>query len=339
MQTRNQQLVTVIVILAISVTVLVVVYDVIAQTYVLHNHVRHNDVKRTRDVKLLKVITPASHHGSSLNNTFVSHGLMGRLGNVLFQYAAMYCIAKRNNLTPLFSDPMELKNVENPGTLVNYSVYLSKKSRTQLLRERFCCSYDNRFESLPNDHNYSIYGYFQSWRYFEPCKAEVLEIFKFKKKYVEEANTIIGDLRKQLPNKVLVGVHIRMEDHTSERATRNGKQIAPPEYFIRAMTYFKNRFHDVRFVVITSSQEWWLSNVTRSDDVVFHNRTQPAVDMEILSRLDHIIVSVGTFGWWAAYMNNGVVVIFNDCFKPGSPYGNQFLHNSTDYFYPGWLRM
>jgi hypothetical protein len=87
----------------------------------------------------------------------------------------------------------------------------------------------------------------------------------------------------------LIGVHVRMEDHEANRAVLSGKRVATPAYFVKAMTHFRQKLgRDVTFVVILSksSREWWKSNVTSARDVTFLERSHPAVDLEILSRLD-----------------------------------------------------
>jgi galactoside 2-L-fucosyltransferase 1/2 len=55
--------------------------------------------------------------------------------------------------------------------------------------------------------------------------------------------------------------------------------------------------------------------------------------------MDHLVMSVGTFGWWAGYKCQGTVVYAKDFFTPGSHYAAHFLHNATDFFYPGWIGM
>ena len=39
------------------------------------------------------------------------------------------------------------------------------------------------------------------------------------------------------------------------------------------------------------------------DDVIISRGNTPCVDLAILSVCDHVIQSVGTFSWWAAYLS------------------------------------
>lgn len=63
----------------------------------------------------------------------------------------------------------------------------------------------------------------------------------------------------------------------------------------------------------------------------------PAVDMCLLSRCDHVIITTGTFGWWAAYFNvAGMKIYPKQQVRP-----NSFLANAAEpyetYFPPDWI--
>lgn len=279
------------------------------------------------------------HH----RKNFILHGFAGRLGNVLFQHASIYCIAKQNHLLPMFPNTSEIKFLRDPAGVTPRKTFdRTMKAMKEIAhrQERHCCSFDERLGTLSGEKNYTVFGYLQSWKYFEPCKEDLKTMLTFRDEFVAQAQSAVRALRLRFEHRTLVGVHIRMEDHTKSRAVNAGKRVATPQFFLKAMTYFRTRFRgDVIFVVITASPQWWLSEVTVSPDVTFLNRSHPAVDMELLSRMDHIIISVGTFGWWAAYRNNGTVVCCDDFYTPGSHYAKHFLNNATDYIYPAWIRM
>ncbi|KAK7106143.1 hypothetical protein V1264_017434 [Littorina saxatilis] len=268
----------------------------------------------------------------------------GRLGNVMFEFASAVCIAWQNNLTLILNNASELKDFKYKELVLTKEAF--EELRLRLPRknhyERACCSFDKTLMKLANSGicSHSLQGYTQSWKYFEPCKQRVKQAMTFTDDIVTRAVTIVDSLRKRFPDRTLVGVHIRMEDYLSERAVSNGKRTAPPDYYIKAMTYFRKRFDDVTFVIITKDPDYIRANVTTASDVTFLKRSDsPTVDMEVLSRLDHLIISVGTFGWWAAYKSKGVVVHYKDFYVPGSRYGKQFSNNASDFIYPGWITL
>ncbi len=90
---------------------------------------------------------------------------------------------------------------------------------------------------------------------------------------------------------------------------------------------------------------------------VVHNVTARDKALCILTLMDHMIMSVGTFGWWAAFLNentykyscsiNGnnteicvptrkpILVYFNDPFRPGSAVAGYF--SVPDHYPPHWI--
>ncbi|KAK7479818.1 hypothetical protein BaRGS_00028898 [Batillaria attramentaria] len=261
----------------------------------------------------------------------------GRLGNLMFTYATGFCIAKRNGLALVVPNSRALEVFENLPALRSRDLPRNVDIRNAVRHGYgFCCSFDESVMRLSNDTDHALGGYRQSWKYFESCRDDLKKALTFRKDIVLKASQMLADLRRRFPDQVLVGVHIRMEDFLSGK---DGRKIAPPEYYKRAMTYFRRKFHDVVvFVVITTKPKWWVENVQDVHGVYFQNRSDSAAaDMNLLSRLDHIIMSVGTFGWWAAYFNEGIVVYSKDVCIPNSKYCRSFLHNGTDHFYPEWI--
>lgn len=279
---------------------------------------------------------------SSGNYLFQGTCDLDRPGNALFQFASGLCLARINNLTHVLSLKQSFSTfLKAPPFMSRSADDLRSRRRTAIVHtERFCCSFDDHLVRLEAGQDHVIQGYLQSWKYFEPCKQEVKAAVTFIDDVRRNASNIIEDLRAQLPGRILVGVHIRMEDFTNKRATNNGKRTAPPGYFLQAMRFFRAKFGRVGFVVITKDPRWWLLHVKDTINVILRTRSAvPVVDMEILSRLDHMIVSVGTFGWWCGYRNNGTVVVYKDFYTPDTHLANQIRFGGDDFIYPTWIRI
>ncbi|XP_014667527.1 PREDICTED: uncharacterized protein LOC106809082 [Priapulus caudatus] len=75
----------------------------------------------------------------------------------------------------------------------------------------------------------------------------------------------------------------------------------------------------------------------RLGDVVFVGTDDPLVDMCALSDCDHVIMTVGTFGWWAGFLSGGDVIYFAQPTWPGSMYDNELI--VEDYYRPEWIGM
>ena len=58
-------------------------------------------------------------------------------------------------------------------------------------------------------------------------------------------------------------------------------------------------------------------------------------DLAVLSMCDHMIVSAGTFGWWAAWLANGTTVYFDNWPRNGTTLDNMF--DRRDYYPRHWI--
>ena len=119
----------------------------------------------------------------------------------------------------------------------------------------------------------------------------------------------------------------------------NGHNPVTPEYVSRAMTYFLVRFQYVHFVVASQDTSWCRKYVARDrKDVTIMEGNSAAVDMAALTLTDHMIVSIGTYGWWAGYLNPGMKTYMKDFIGANSDFSESFDDlNATDYIYPGWV--
>jgi len=159
-----------------------------------------------------------------------------------------------------------------------------------------------------------------------------------------------------------VGIHVRRGDCLSSRSNIvYGYTIADKSYFERAMRHLISKLREetlgsrngskllVEFVVCSDDILWCHKNVVISSlvDLVTTGSTlvsivysengsdSAAVDLGILARCDHVIMSTGTFGWWAGWLAGGHVVYYNDWPRRGSKLDRQV--NKMDYFPEHWV--
>ena len=100
----------------------------------------------------------------------------------------------------------------------------------------------------------------------------------------------------------------------------------------------------MQFIVASDGPTWCSKQpFFLADDVrVVTEKHTPAVDMAILAGCDHMVMTVGTFGWWAAYLgadaNGGEVVYYDSEFRMEHPCvkGNVVL---ADYYPERWVAM
>ncbi|PVD32102.1 hypothetical protein C0Q70_07530 [Pomacea canaliculata] len=91
-------------------------------------------------------------------------------------------------------------------------------------------------------------------------------------------------------------------------------------------------------LLMTSNGAW--KNLRNTSDVtMLQVNSPPAVDMMTLASLDHMIMTVGTYGWWASFLNPGITVYYRDFVKPGTFLSRHFSPNGTDYYCPTWIAL
>jgi len=135
---------------------------------------------------------------------------------------------------------------------------------------------------------------------------------------------------------VLVGIHVRNYEASHLKTP-------PPMYYENAMHNFTLRYPNIRFIVVCEDSVWCTEqpHFNRENVHVAHERQHFAIDMAILSTCDHIVLSVGTFGWWSAYLGpdsrpGGIVVYYEHEFVVGIS-TNEGRVQLEDYYPPHWV--
>ena len=103
----------------------------------------------------------------------------------------------------------------------------------------------------------------------------------------------------------------------------------------KAMDYFEKCFDNIHFAVCSDDPEWCKRELTGPHITVVHNCVQQ--DFALLVQCDHLIITYGTFGWWAGWLNNGQVDYFDKPYGGKQAFRNeQMLQN---YFPEHWHPM
>ncbi|PVD33021.1 hypothetical protein C0Q70_08469 [Pomacea canaliculata] len=256
----------------------------------------------------------------------------------MFQYASLLGIALKTNRIPVFLETSSgLRDVLRNTSIIDNSVRYSSHCNENFVRERVCCKSFPGFFQLDPNKNYRIGRYLQSWRYFFEHEAEIRQAMKFKDSVVSQAQQVVDSLRQKY-NRTLTGVHVRRGDYLY--VEHQGYKTAPLTYLLHAMDYVTKRFGDVTFVVSSDDVRWCQEQFANTSDViVLSANSTPAVDMMTLASLDHMIMTVGTYGWWASFLNPGVTVYYRDFVDPGTPLSESFNPNGTDFYCPVWISL
>ncbi|CAH1779333.1 unnamed protein product [Owenia fusiformis] len=274
------------------------------------------------------------------------------LGNQMFQYASVYGISRANNLTILMPEFIDMGQrifsltAERTKSKSQQPGFKWKKHWTG----RECCKFHKDTMVMYKSPHYrdrdiEVRGYRQSWKYFKNFEDEIRKEFTFQKTIQQQANYYLEVVMKQtfgnIPreNVTLVSIHARRGDMMGKNKEEYGQIISTASYFNRAIDYFNthlNKSENLLYIVFSDNIEWCMENLTRSDSKIIYSRNNTAdVDLAVMGQCDHSVMSIGTFGWWGAWLAGGVAVYDQRWPRPGSPLAKNV--NKEDYFYPGWV--
>ena len=204
------------------------------------------------------------------------------------------------------------------------------------LQEVAPAMYENRFEQLPK-RNVSLSGYLQSYKYFQEVEDQLRVDFTFRSSVLK---TAYRWLEKQTPEKwrtetfVRVLIHVRRKDHIRPQWIRLGYPLPTSDYFRRAMSYFTECLERVLFVVLSDDIKWCMQHL-KASHIVYSRGHSPIVDLAISSLCDHAIITVGTYGWWAAWFANGITITQKNIPRNGSAL--TMTLRREDHYKPNWI--
>jgi len=196
--------------------------------------------------------------------------------------------------------------------------------------------YDIRFEQLPK-RNVSLSGYLQSYKYFQQVEDQLRVDFTFHSSILESARRW---LEKQTPDSwrtkpfVRVLIHVRRRDYNRPHMVHRGYPTPTADYFRRAMLYFTECLERVLFVVLSDDISWCIKHLNASH-IVHSKGHSPIVDLAISSLCDHAIITIGSYGWWAAWFANGITITQKNFPRSGSAVRNIFRR--MDHYKPEWI--
>ena len=268
---------------------------------------------------------------------YICSGLGGRLGNLMFQFAAGYGTARKYNKYFIFRDTYPFLN---RTFKIGKWISLEQRCDTVWVEEAWG-KYGNLSRVLSSSSNRSISmgGYLQSWRYFDGYTNEIRSLFTFRKDIMSEANNIINQIRKinnygeltngKSPVKI-IAVHVRLGDTY---------RSIDMDFFAKALDYLKQRLGNGKLATVLVCEELAVCRKAFTDHVVwFSNCKSPACDMAVLSLADAVVIlHFSSFGWWGAWLSRKIVV-YNKQPMSGKPQLAQGL-STYDYFPRHWISL
>lgn len=274
--------------------------------------------------KLVAPIFADKNKDLPLKHVMLSLEVQGRTGNELFQWASAVGIAYKNRVRYCLHGLKLSRYFEGPFCAACHK--LSPRVRKEI---GFAV-----YEDISISQDITLDGYLQSFKYFK--HVDIHRALRFKRPYQQQAQQIVNRINSTKV-KTVVGVHIRRGDYTSSKQLYY-LHFPCRQYFENAMNYYRNKYSDVRFIVVSNELPWVKSQAVFKKDDTFAVTTGDAMgDLAVLANCNHGIMSLGTFGWWSCYLAGGECIYYEDEFLLSHPLINGQI-NFEDYYLPHWKR-
>ncbi|XP_040204122.1 galactoside alpha-(1,2)-fucosyltransferase 2-like [Rana temporaria] len=260
-----------------------------------------------------------------------------RLGNKIGEYAALYALAKLNGhqayiLPGMHNELGRIFKIKLP--VLHQDIADRIKWRKYRLKDWMLPEYSNI-----SGQYVKLFGSPCSWTFYHHIREEILQEFTFQDYIKEEANSYLANLKGNRTNVTFIGVHVRRGDYIWVMAHERKGVVGDKNYVQKAMDYFRNKYDNPLFVVTSDGMDWCKENINTSlGDVNFAGDGKigsPTRDFALLVHCNHTIMTIGTFGYWAAYLVGGETIYLTNFTLPDSPYLNIFKYEVS--FLPEWI--
>lgn len=241
-------------------------------------------------------------------------GMMGRLGNQMFQYAALKGIAANRGYEYTIPPEFPLKQVDNYGLMEAFELSTNKNigfidTKTGCREYGFHFD-ENVFNKCPD--NVSLLGFFQSEKYFNHIEEDIRKDFIFKENWLEPCK----GFREQIKGEVIF-LHVRRGDPNlvDKRGfawayvnLQSTHPVQPIEYYEKALKEFPE---DLPVLVFSDSIDWCKQQeifkgdrfmFSEPDDKYDDGALVPYLDLCLMSLCDHAIIANSSMSWWGAWL-------------------------------------
>ena len=185
-------------------------------------------------------------------------------------------------------------------------------------------------------------GAFQSEKYFEDILDEVKEVYRFPELSEMHLPEELYDSTREWLDRIegcqSVGLHMYRGDSRSDEELYDG--ICTEQYYEGAVRYMQDKCPDAKFFIFSNEPKWvkkWVISLMKSQ--IKEGMTKEEIknlehhfilvdanteytgylDMLLMSRCKHNIISNSSFSWWAAWMNEnpGKLIAAPNCWVNG----------------------
>jgi len=258
--------------------------------------------------------------------TFNSVGLLGRLGNQLFQYSILLAVQQKRGFEIKLPNFNGRIHHGQECLLNNFNISSKFLDKNDIIQYQYIEPEIDQFKYNPSvfltPDNTDFYGFFQHGKYYEDEKCFEL----IKKELSLKENILLPNIenfnkiKEQYKGYLIVSLHLRRGDSSKDMFGNDlnilDKNSLWYEYFNRASKYFENK--KVKFLLFTggirgnedpsSEYQWCRNNFKGEEFIILDEQRDTINDFALMKECDHHILSpVSTFSYMVGYLNKDKV--------------------------------
>lgn len=267
--------------------------------------------------------------------------IFGGLGNQLFQYATARQLGLHLK-RPVLADLTWFRNIQQGETprvpLLSHfhlpvsfvhseggpeqfaqpaaNLWHAMTRPVRIINERQPFRFDKRLQTLADRSRLAyLVGYWQSFRYFEDARPQLLEDLR--------PSTVAGshyaDIAARIEGCQSVMVHVRRGDYVHSASAAKVHGALPLDYYRRALELVRTRIEHPHLFFFSDDIEWVREHLQTDmpSEYVANASGDTAViaELGLMQRCRHHVIANSSLSWWGAWLadRNGQMVIAPGC--------------------------
>jgi len=283
-------------------------------------------------------------------NTIVTCFLMGGLGNQLFQIFTTFAYGLKTCSHVIFPYSSELHVGITRKTywdsflieLKKYTSYMDQiNTNNALMSLPIYKEQDFRYTEIQDQNkDVLLYGYFQSYKYFEPYKNEIFSIIKLKKQQENMEYLYSQYFEKEY----VISMHFRLGDYKN---IQESHPVMPYDYYKNGLNYIlscrKQKLYRVLFfcekddiIDVSNTVALLMKEFPNVEFIKVDDTIDDWQQMLIMSCCNDNIIANSSFSWWGGYFNKNENKIV--CY-PSQWFGPNLNHDTIDLYPSTWKKI
>jgi galactoside 2-L-fucosyltransferase 1/2 len=183
-----------------------------------------------------------------------------------------------------------------------------------------------------NRSGFHIIGNLQSYKYLSLVGTS----FSFEKRVLHK----VAQYLKRFNTSNTVGFHVRRTDMLLQPPER----VQVPSYFYEmALRAFRKRFgNNMAVIVVSDDLEWCKRQDVFMQPYVYmpEDFRHPVEALALMAQCTHHVVTMGTFGWWGAWLGTkrDSIIVYHNEFNITHP-ARRNVAKLDDYYPPTWIEL